>query len=190
MTICKELNCNRGAQTAGMCVSHYAKWNRLQQPNCEKEDCEKKVMSSGLCSMHYNRERILRMPPCAEKNCNNISYAKSYCEKHYKQKRKEGLYGKRRERADFYITPRGYRKININGASVWEHRFVMEQHLGRDLLPEENVHHINGDKLDNKIENLELWNTRQPSGQRVEDKVAWAIEILHMYKPELLKIIT
>ncbi len=62
----------------------------------------------------------------------------------------------------------------------------MEQILGRLLTKDENVHHKNGDRLDNRPENLELWGKAQPAGQRVEDKVAFAIEILRQYAPEQL----
>ncbi|MBV8928575.1 MAG: HNH endonuclease [Mycobacteriaceae bacterium] len=63
----------------------------------------------------------------------------------------------------------------------------MAQMLGRPLLADESVHHRNGDRLDNRPANLELWSCSQPSGQRVEDKVAHALEILRDYAPAALR---
>lgn len=50
----------------------------------------------------------------------------------------------------------GYMTITIANKKRYLHRFVMEQHLGRKLMENEVVHHINGDKQDNRIENLKI----------------------------------
>ncbi len=100
-----------------------------------------------------------------------------------------------------YIDEMGYRRLSRKGhpnASktgknkyrVTEHAVVMSEHLGRPLRKGESIHHKNGIRHDNRMENLELWDKRQPAGQRVEDKIKFYKEFLeeHGYEVTLKQL--
>ena len=72
-------------------------------------------------------------------------------------------------------------RASANGGYVFEHIVVMEDIIGRLLVPDETVHHRNGMKSDNRPVNLELWTSNHPTGLRSRDAVAWATEILARY---------
>lgn len=95
--------------------------------------------------------------------------------------RKKGASWRSVDRNGYVIIRRPEHPNARSNGSIFEHTFVMSEHLGRPLLPHENVHHKNGIRDDNRIENLELWSTSQPSGQRVEDKIQWAKLFLFEY---------
>lgn len=66
---------------------------------------------------------------------------------------------------------------------VFEHILVMEERLGRRLVPGETAHHLNGVRDDNSLQNLELWCKPQPTGVRAEDAYRHALEIVARYSP-------
>ncbi len=129
--------------------------------NCQVNGCDKTHRAKGMCQMHYRRNKLHGNP-------NTIINDGS----------KNDKYG--------YVQIRILKGSANLGRYKYEHRIVMEQMIGRELLPNESVHHKNGIRNDNRPENLELWSKAQPAGQRVEDKVEYALEILRLYAPEHL----
>lgn len=118
---------------------------------------------------------------------------------HYERRRKGRAIGSskpmRRASGEGHITRAGYIIKSVDGKSRLAHRRIVEEHLGRPLERHETVHHVDGDRSNSATDgplhgfrsgNLELWSPWQPSGQRVVDKVTYAVSLLAKYSPELL----
>lgn len=67
-------------------------------------------------------------------------------------------------------TSYGYIKILIDKSYILEHRYIMEQSLGRKLFSYEHVHHINGKKQDNRLENLVVLTSSEHAKTHYEER--------------------
>ena len=174
---------------------------------CRVDGCEGAVDARELCHTHYQRlmrnkdveeARPIRgrNPTCTVDGCGRSVQTRGLCAAHYKRVLKHG-----HPQADIPIRevdgtghlshgymqvnlPRGLRYLSGGRTKMAEHRLVMALHLGRALGSDEHVHHINGIRTDNRLENLELWTTSHPSGSRIEDQLEFAQMIIEQYGEE------
>lgn len=212
MTTCKARLCDRESQAIGYCISHYKRHRNGKPLNykplrvlatCSLKGCEVKVSSSKeipFCEQHRHRRVTGNTSPikdgfinkgksCAYEKCDAEARTHAHCSGHYAQIRRGEKPHNFFKPTGSYINNQGYKLIFLPGNPhadkrgwTMEHRKAMADYLGRPLLKDENVHHINGIRDDNRLSNLELWSSSQPSGQRVKDKVEWAKMILARYE--------
>lgn len=141
------------------------------------------------CKLCYKelRERYKKLDSCAKCFGPKV-YKKTNQSTICKQCSIENLLASVRKKVKPFIIKQGYKFIlkpdhpNCDGNGyVREHVLIMSEYLKRPLFKGENVHHKNGIRDDNRLENLELWLSSQPSGQRVSDLLDWAWEIIKTY---------
>ena len=181
---CAFLNCDRTAQSRGWCYLHYDRWRKHGDPN---KTLRNPVGANNLRKLH--KDELQALYDTAGNACIlgrqfgiGGSTALHILSQAGVSVRRKGyrIFGQKRGaespgwRGGRNKTPGGYILLLVGdhpSASkkgyILEHRLVMERKLGRYLLPNETVHHLNGIRDDNRPENLELWGNRHPKGQRV-----------------------
>ena len=180
----------------------------MPKDTCAVEDCEKFARTTthnGWCSMHYTRWRrhgdihYVGKPRGAPKKnrkcdivaCEHEHYARGFCIMHYGRWRNHGdphvVYKRGTSSGSIksgYVWLHRPDHPNANGqGKLYEHKLVMAKKLGRPIRKGEEIHHKNGIRGDNRLENLELWISKHPRGQRVTDLLEWAHHIIDTYEP-------
>lgn len=164
--------CEKFIRAKDYCEPHYVEFCEFKV--CVFPGCAKALRARGYCYSHYaqlvRNGRVAQIRKgkaedhqCIFPDCERSQRGRGYCKTHYENL----LAGKKlkpiRQMGGGW-TQNGYRMHKIGGRTIFDHRMVMEKALGRQLLPSETVHHINGNRSDNRLENLQLRQGRHGIG--------------------------
>lgn len=148
---------------------------------CSIDECDRPCVGHGYCRKHYNRwyrygdptitkKTYRQEATCSVDNCANPSWAKGFCQNHYALMRRNGEPVRTKIFVGIYIKD-GYRYVHVGYRHYEpEHRVVMERFLGRKLTPEEHIHHIDGDTLNNSPSNLQIVSRSEHLKIHIQDR--------------------
>ncbi len=178
MKTCAVASCDKKSHAKGYCSGHYSRWLRTGSVH---EDIP--IKRGKMSDSQRKAKNAEHMRLCRQK-------AREFDGRMFGQRipvQEPGSWDIWRTNDKGYIYRRRYvRRFpgDRRAEQQLQHRYIMSEFLGRELRPEETVHHKNGIHHDNRIENLELWTKSQPYGQRVADLIGWAEWILNTYSGE------
>lgn len=169
------------------------------QKFCSKKCCRRSSsrIQRGFSVKQLTLNCVVCEKSFIQKRANNTEYCSHPCKKLGVFRKFKGLPvkgPKKHIKGSGYITNQGYKIHSVKHPNatkrgqILEHVLIMSKNIGRPLNKGETVHHKNGIRNDNRIENLELWSSSHPPGQRVEDKIQWCKEFLAIYGYNVVKL--
>jgi HNH endonuclease len=170
-------------------------WRTLRCQQCAKhfrrELTQKQILERDkgkFCSRKCLADNVRQRTKKHQGVCTKCGkpWTRGYAGKKFCDRRCMSKYGGGR-----YIDNKGYVRVIVGGKDYKEHRLVMEQHLGRKLSPTEHIHHLNGVKHDNRLENLQIVSSQEHTAITAHD--TWStwrkLQIYLQTHPEFLNVL-
>lgn len=165
----------------GVFLKGHKNFRIKREGNCRALNCDNAILAGGYCGKHYQRYKKYgnanepshwQGRPKSGKDytcgiCNKVFYRRiseiqkgstHYCSRHCAFIGQKGKPKKIKpiEQSNWRINRKGYLETTRQRKRILQHRLIVENHIKRPLIKGEIIHHLNGIKTDNRLENLAL----------------------------------